>query len=230
MVAHVLALLLAAAPSQARVIAARKNQDAEVRRMLAQAGIPSPAEIFLRAFKEEGELELWAAPRRGAKMVRVHTFRICASSGVAGPKRQRGDLQVPEGHYAIDRFNPVSSFHLSLGLNYPNEGDRARGAPGVDLGGDIFIHGGCATVGCLPITDAEIEKLYLIALDARSRGRATIAVDIFPTRMDDAGWRRLQQLASGQTELLRFWGQLREGYELFERTRRPAPRRATIRS
>ncbi|MFC7667854.1 murein L,D-transpeptidase family protein [Hymenobacter humi] len=85
---------------------------------------------------------------------------------------------MPEGFYQIDRFNPKSEYHLSLGLNYPNAADLALGEP--DPGGDIFIHGGEVTIGCLPITDIGIEEVYLIAVAARAAGQTLIPVHIFP--------------------------------------------------
>ncbi len=48
-------------------------------------------------------------------------------AGTLGPKRMQGDYKVPEGFYYINEFNPKSSFHLSLGLNYPNASDRILG-------------------------------------------------------------------------------------------------------
>ena len=54
------------------------------------------------------------------------SYPICAGSGDLGPKRERGDGQVPEGLYEIDRFNPTSRYHLSLRVNYPNLSDRLR--------------------------------------------------------------------------------------------------------
>ncbi len=49
-------------------------------------------------------------------------------AGTLGPKTNAGsDYQVPEGFYYINEFNPKSSFHLSLGLNYPNASDRILG-------------------------------------------------------------------------------------------------------
>ena len=42
-----------------------------------------------------------------------------------------------EGFYVIDRFNAWSSYHLSLGINYPNKSDRILGRKihQADLGG-----------------------------------------------------------------------------------------------
>ena len=59
-----------------------------------------------------------------------------------GDKFFEGDGRTPEGNYFIDRRNPNSKFHLSLGISYPNAKDRAEAAAlGKPPGGDIFIHG-----------------------------------------------------------------------------------------
>ncbi len=88
-----------------------------------------------------------------------------------GPKRFKGDGRTPEGLYLIDRRNPDSSFHLSLGISYPNDADRAYAAAhDKDPGGDIFIHGGPRrgidrrgpdwTAGCIALKDRQIENVY----------------------------------------------------------------------
>ena len=149
----------------------------------------------------------------------VKSYPICASSGVLGPKRRQGDMQVPEGFYVVDRFNPVSSFHLSLGFNYPNDSDRVlsdKRSPG----GDVFIHGNCVTIGCIPIEDGPMEEVYVAAVDARLGGARSIPVHIFPARMDEAGVSWLKGQAKGDVELEGFWGGLVEGYAAFETSRR----------
>ncbi len=204
-----------------RVVDARARRGEEVRRLFVEAGLPYPApRLYIRVFKKERVVELWGGRRRGA-MVLVRTFPICASSGRLGPKRRQGDGQVPEGFYVIDRFNAYSNFHLSLGIDYPNRSDRIRGrAAGVaDLGGDIFIHGECVTIGCIPIENGPIEVLFLAALDTRRAGQAKIPVHVFPARLDEAGMAALEA-ATEDRSLVRFWRELQPAYLAFERTHR----------
>jgi murein L,D-transpeptidase YafK len=102
--------------------------------------------VIFVAFKKEKKLEVWAKNKGEAKYQLLQKYAICASSGVLGPKKQQGDRQVPEGIYYINRFNPSSSYYLSLGINYPNNVDKIR-SKGLNPGGDIFIHGSCVTIG-----------------------------------------------------------------------------------
>ena len=86
-----------------------------------------------------------------------------------GHKTQEGDGRTPEGAYLINRKNPNSQFHLSLGLSYPNASDVAQArARGVSPGGDIFIHGTPSrwvgqrdwTWGCIAVTNDEMDEIY----------------------------------------------------------------------
>ncbi len=91
-----------------------------------------------------------------------------------GHKVIEGDGRTPEGEYIIDRRNPNSSFHLSIGISYPNANDVevARGL-GQSPGGDIFIHGTPNpfagrddwTWGCIAVTNDEIEDIYAMVRD-----------------------------------------------------------------
>ncbi|PLX31449.1 MAG: hypothetical protein C0600_05720, partial [Ignavibacteria bacterium] len=56
-------------------------------------------------------------------------------------------------------------------------------------GGDIFIHGKCASIGCVAMTDSVIEKLYLLVA-SRPRGQRDIPVLILPYD-DEAGYQQL---------------------------------------
>src|SRR5690606_4147643 len=94
-----------------------------------------------------------------------------------------GDHQVPEGVYRISHVNPSSTFHLSLGINYPNHVDRARAGTD-DPGGSIYIHGACQSVGCLAIEDLPMELLFLAVLDTRTRHGTEVQVLMLPRRME----------------------------------------------
>jgi murein L,D-transpeptidase YafK len=181
-------------------------------------GIAQPAKLFFRVFKREQLLEVWARGADAETFVLLNTYPVCGTSGELGPKRHQGDEQIPEGFYSIDLFNPVSSFHLSLRVDYPNAVDRARGHRR-GLGGDIFIHGGCATIGCVPVTDEWIEEIYLMAVRARDAGQHRIPVHMFPTRLDDAGMAWLYDTYGTNHPDLVFWLDLRLGYLAFEQTR-----------
>lgn len=169
-----------------------------------------PFSLFLRVFKHEDVIEAWVKSDTAKVYQLLKSFPVCRKSGDLGPKRQQGDLQVPEGVYYVDRFNPNSSYHLSLGLNYPNASDKKRGHP-TTPGGDIFIHGDCVSVGCLPITNPLIEELYSLAEKAKTYEHP-IAVHIFPFRMDAE---HAASLSQGSTHLA-FWKELRPIYQFFE--------------
>ena len=207
-----------------RVEHAREEKSGDIKKLFADAGLNyPPAGIFLRVFKAEGELELWAQAEADGKFKFLKTYNICKKSGAPGPKRKQGDGQVPEGFYRITSFNPSSLFWLSMQINYPNESDRilSRRLGFSDPGGDIFIHGSCVSIGCIPIKDQWIKELYLIALDSRTANPA--AVHIFPARMDGVEMSRIlasspEALASGE-DLRGFWSQLKIGYDYFEQNR-----------
>lgn len=171
--------------------------------------------MLLRAFKKERQLEVWVGDKTGP-MKMFRTYPVLAASGKLGPKLREGDLQVPEGLYRIDRFNPKSKFHLSLGIDYPNARDRERKEP--KPGGDIFIHGEAVSIGCLAIGNEAIEEVYLLALDTKKK---PIPVHIFPTRMDDAGWTWLTSTfrSKEHADLIRFWSEIRPAYLRFEKSR-----------
>lgn len=163
------------------------NARARLRPHFAAAGIGyPPAEVVLIGIKDSKTLEVWAREGGSAagtanepgSCALIRTYPILAASGHAGPKLREGDRQVPEGVYAIESLNPNSRFHLSLRVNYPNAADRQRArADGRDnLGGDIMIHGGKASVGCLAMGDPAIEELFALVADAGSEHTEVILV------------------------------------------------------
>lgn len=204
-----------------RVLDARIETRFNIKRLFHERGISYPAaEVFVRIFKRERSLELWVRETGSEQFELLKTYAICAMAGELGPKRRQGDNQAPEGFYYIDFFNPRSEYHLSLHLDYPNQRDRVAGAEGLDLGGDIFIHGGCNSAGCLALTDDGIKELYWVAVEARAVGQRQIPVHIFPARLEEVDFAALTNAFSSDPELTAFWTSLRPGYDFFEDTRR----------
>jgi murein L,D-transpeptidase YafK len=203
-----------------RFITAEKDKKIFVQELFTSKGLSFPnVEIFIRVFKNEENLELWARNVNSGKIILVRTYKICSNSGSLGPKRKQGDGQVPEGCYYVDKFNPYSNFYLSLGLSYPNESDRILGGK-TNLGGDIFIHGDCVTIGCIPITNNFIKELYLICVYAKNNGQYKIPVHIFPIKMDTVGMNKLKEYFT-DPKLISFWQNLQQIYNKFETTHEP---------
>ncbi|MEM7008146.1 MAG: L,D-transpeptidase family protein [Thermodesulfobacteriota bacterium] len=175
-----------------------------------------PEKIYIRIFKKQKILELWSWSSETQAYVLIKSYGICYASGSLGPKRKEGDHQVPEGFYHIDRFNPNSSYFLSLRINYPNQSDKKLGHK-TRPGGDIFIHGDCVSVGCIAITDDKIKEIYVISLDARNNGQNTIPVHIYPSRLDDE---EIEELRENYKNLHPFWLNLKQGYDIFEENRK----------
>jgi murein L,D-transpeptidase YafK len=192
----------------------------------------SKLRVFFRVFKHEQKLEIWAKNEPEKSFLLLKTYDIASPTGNLGPKRKQGDMQTPEGFYYIDRFNPISNFHLSLGINYPNKSDMILGEKG-NLGGDIFIHGSTVTVGCMPMTDDKIKEIYILAVEARQAGQSQIPVHIFPMNMAGNRFKELEnyakspdfleywsRLKGGQKvdseKFIKFWNNLKEGYDYFE--------------
>jgi murein L,D-transpeptidase YafK len=167
--------------------------------------------MAILAYKEESCLEIWLG-EEDSELQLVEEMEICASSGKPGPKTKEGDFQVPEGFYNLNCFNPGSRYHLSMCVNYPNESDLRRN-PGVRRhGGAIMVHGGCITIGCIPVTNQSIERLYVYAVKARSSGQDAIPIYIFPARPDGARYKTLLQEYPWHKG---FWTNLSNGHTRF---------------
>lgn len=200
-----------------RVEKAYAEKQEKMTQLLREKGINIEAlELFLRAFKQEQILEVWGKNKQDTVFTKLIEYPFCKFSGKLGPKRKEGDKQIPEGIYHIDRFNAKSNFHLSLGLNYPNKSDRILGDP-ERPGSDIFIHGGCQTIGCIPITNDKIRELYLLANEVKKHSQSAIRVHIFPTKMTSTNLARLYQKWP-QHQV--FWKNLSPLYDAFEEKRR----------
>ena len=151
----------------------------ELKKYFQQAHVSyPPRQVAMLAFKKEQKIELWAKDQYN-KWKHIHNYPLTASSGRLGPKLRENDRQIPEGIYRLTTFNPYSSMHLSMQINYPNQFDRLRAHQDgrVRLGGDIFLHGKNLSVGCLAIGDYAIDQLFLLV---RRVGLANTKVIIAP--------------------------------------------------
>ncbi len=155
--------------------------------------------LKMQAFKAEQILQVYLRTTdMDWKLVREYPF--CSFSGTLGPKYKEGDRQIPEGIYHIKVFNPKSKFYLSMGLDYPNARDMKIAHPD-HPGSDIYIHGGCRTVGCIPITDEKIAELYLLAKSAQPEIEVLI-LPYIPSKENHANY------ADEYPQYIDFWGTL----------------------
>lgn len=181
----------------------------------------SSLQVFLKAHKFEQELEIWVKNKADSTFQRFETIPFCTFSGSLGPKRKQGDFQIPEGFYHIDRFNPFSSFHLSMGINYPNTADRILGQKG-NLGGDIFLHGNCVSIGCISITDEIISWVYVMCIWAKSNGQSSIPVHIYPFKMHPGTVEQMENKLTNLAPFIPLWKQLEKMYQFFEKNKYPS--------
>ena len=191
-----------------------------LRKQFEEKGLKWPAKfIYIRSFKYDSQLEVWVKQTPQEKYKLFKTYKVCALAGTLGPKRMQGDYQVPEGIYHINEFNPKSQYHLSLGLNYPNASDRIL-SDSLQPGGDIYIHGSCVTTGCIPVTDKQIEDIYLLAMHAKDEGQDFIPVHIFPVHFKNrASNDYLNRYLKDFPEYTSMANSLRQVYNYFERTK-----------
>jgi len=197
-----------------------KRKEDTLKKQFAARNLKWPAKyIYVRSFKYDSELEVWVKNTQEEEYKLFKTYKVCALAGTLGPKRIEGDYQVPEGFYYINEFKPNSSYHLSLGLNYPNAADRIL-ADSSQPGGDIYIHGSCVTTGCIPITNPQIEELYIITSHARGMGEDFIPVHIYPVRFTNPkSMAYLDKVMKDDPELKSFEKSIKQVYDYFEVTR-----------
>lgn len=198
-----------------RVKQAYKEKLTSIEQQLKQLNLDKDnLNILITAFKEEKELVIYAKTKTATSYKKLMSYSICESSGTLGPKRKQGDAQVPEGFYKIDRYNPSSLYYLSLGINYPNPSDKIK-STAKNLGGDIFIHGECVTIGCMPMTNDKIKEIYIYALQAKQSGQNNIPVYVFPFKMTAENIKKHNESYKSNTALLNFWNNLKTGYDSF---------------
>lgn len=136
-----------------------------------------PEVTRVAVFKERRKLFLF----NGDKVLKSYDFEL--GFAPVGPKQFEGDGKTPEGRYLVDKRNPNSNYHLSVGISYPNRNDMAFAQQyGLSPGGDIFIHGQKSkfdkggddwTAGCIAVTNREIEDIYAMV-------RNGTVIDLYP--------------------------------------------------
>ncbi len=205
--------------SHYRVFKAFQEKWGLVNSKIKNVGVnPYNYDLYIRAFKFEDDLEIWVKDRDSSTYVFLEKYKFCSNVGLLGPKRRQGDFQIPEGIYYLSKFNHESNFHLSLKVSYPNKADSINGEKN-NLGGLIFIHGGCNTIGCIPITDDKIKELYVLAVQAKHCGQEKIPIHIYPARLTEENMGILDSWI-GNENLLRFWKSMKQSYDLFEESHR----------
>lgn len=122
-----------------------------------------PKVTRIQVFKGKRQLQLL----HNTTLLKAYPFEL--GFAPTGHKTVEGDGRTPEGTYYINRRNPDSRYHLSLGISYPDADDWAYAAKqGLSPGGDIFIHGTPDpfksdkdwTWGCIAVTNEQMEEIY----------------------------------------------------------------------
>ena len=195
-------------PSSARSGIAVSRVEPVLKAQCFSAGLTYGAPVFIRIFKESKELEVWIKDKKRFKLFK--TYPICTYGwGGLGPKLKLGDGMAPEGFYFVSpgQINPLSQFHLSFNLGYPNAYDRAHGRTGSHL----MVHGDCVSIGCYAMTDERIEEIFALVVSALQNGQKYFRVHIFPFRMT-----RQNLDHHKDSKWYEFWLNLKRGYDLFE--------------
>ena len=196
-------------PSSDRSRKAISRVKLQLEKDFAHKNLNFGAPIYLRVFKEEKKLEVWV--KQTSHFTLFRKYSICTYGfGSLGPKTRKGDGQAPEGFYYVkpDQLNPVSTFHLSFNLGYPNKYDRIHQR----TGGALMVHGDCVSIGCYAMKDEKIEEIYAIADAALRNGQSFFRVHIFPFRMTNKNMQR-----HTNSKWYPFWQNLKEGYDFFEK-------------
>ena len=178
---------------------------------LKQAGVTLASPMLIRVFKSESELEIWKL--KGGAFFLFGTYPICQWSGTTGPKLKSGDKQAPEGFYTLTypQLHHSGRWPKSFNLGFPNVYDQSLSR----TGDSILVHGGCSSVGCYAMTNPVMDELHELASAAIGSGQDHISVHVYPFRMTAANMQ-----AQINSPWAAFWGNLKEGFDAFEKTRR----------
>ena len=101
---------------------------------------------------------------------------------------------------------------MSLDIGYPNILDQSQAR----TGSNILIHGGCSSIGCFAMTNPVSDEIHQLTMAAIDAGENIVPVHILPFRMTDPN-----MAVQEKSPWMPFWNNLKEGYDMFERTKRP---------
>jgi murein L,D-transpeptidase YafK len=171
-------------------------------------------EVMIKVYKYEQKVKIYVKKKAEARWREYKSYPFNCTSGELGPKRAQGDYQIPEGYYHIMHFNPYSNFFLSLGVSYPNKADKLN-SDAHDKGGAIYMHGGCATIGCIPIEDGPIKEVYIMSVLGKDNGQSRVPIHIFPFEYSDA---KMSTAIKNFPEHQLFWENIYEIEKRFDST------------
>ncbi len=201
-----------------------------------------PKFVLFRAFKLEGEFEIWVADKRSDSLKLLANIPICAIDQEPGPKLMQGDGKTPEGFYTcriyygspnsfmwiklnnneINDFGSVgygSSFKLCLEYPLTIDTERTkRFSPGHNPGSAICVHGNCVTAGCISFENKNFLPVFLSSCFHDSKLYGYPKIHIFPFRFSDVLIEKYsEQTASfmNKAEITVFWNEIRKAYDLF---------------
>jgi murein L,D-transpeptidase YafK len=177
---------------------------------LRDKGVTLAEPILIRIFKAESEVEIWK--EKGDRYILFATYPICYWSGTLGPKLRDGDRQAPEGFYTLTKSQThhAGRWPRSLDIGFPNVLDQSQAR----TGSNILIHGGCSSIGCFAMTNPVSDEIHQLTVAAIDAGEQTVPVHIYPFRMTDKA-----MAAQKSSPWEAYWNNLKEGYDLFERTK-----------
>ena len=174
-----------------------------------------PKNVFIRVFKHERVLELWVVDSVCNQYKLFKTYKVCMNSGVLGPKRKEGDLQIPEGFYHITRLKTTTNYHLALKINYPNESDIILGNKYMP-GGEIYIHGECVSIGCVSVSNNDIEEIFTLVKLVKNWGE--VQVHIFPVNFDNkCNYEFLYEKIKTNDSVIYFEKNIQNGFNFFQK-------------
>lgn len=205
-----------ALPGTPRSIHITTEMRPRVQGKLERLGLQLGDPVFVRLFKEEGELEVWMQAEGNKNYTLFRVYRLSDVVGKPGPKIREGDGQAPEGFYYVpgSRLRPDSRHHLAFDIGYPNDFDRHHGRTGKDL----LVHGGSKAFGAFSLPTESMEEVYTLVEAALANGQRFFRVNSFPFRMTDA---RMEVEWKRDSKWIDFWVNLKEGYDFFENAHFP---------